>query len=129
MWKQKPPSEDGFRSLLIPQVPWGYMVLGRTSLKRSYTEADGPVVAEHGGRRLKKVCCGRRDVLDGGAETSWACRDAACRGRAISRDLVAWEVRRCGGKSLGAGVQGQTACLPPPGQPGSLRWEGARSEV
>lgn len=52
-------------------------------------EADGPAVAEHGRRRLKKVCCGRKDVLDEGAETSRECKEALCGGHAISRSLVA----------------------------------------
>lgn len=59
------------------------------SLKRKYVKADGPVVAEHGRRRLKKVCCGRRDVLDEGTETSQACEEAACKGHTISRSLEA----------------------------------------
>lgn len=106
-----------------------YKVWDSASLKRRYMKADGPVVAEHGRRRLKKVCCGRRDVLDEGAETSQECKEAVCRGHAISRSLEAWEVLYCGGKSRGAGVQGQTACLPPPGHPGSMCWERARAEV
>lgn len=52
-------------------------------------KADGPVVAEHGRRRLKKVCCGRRDVLDEGAETSQECKEAVSRGHTISRSLEA----------------------------------------
>lgn len=66
-----------------------YKVWDSASLKRRYVEADGPAVAEHGRRRLKKVCCGRKDVLDEGAETSRECKEALCGGHAISRSLVA----------------------------------------
>lgn len=47
----------------------GYKVWDGASLKRRYVEADCPVVAEHGRRCLKKVCCGRKDVFEEGAET------------------------------------------------------------
>lgn len=66
-----------------------YKARDGASLKRRYVEADGPVVAEHGRRRLKNVCGGRKDVLDAGAETSWECKEAVCRGHTISRSLVA----------------------------------------
>lgn len=52
-------------------------------------EADGPVVAEHGRRCLKKVWCGRKDVLDEGAKTSLECKQGVHKGHAISRSLVA----------------------------------------
>lgn len=51
-------------------------------------EADGPVVAKHGRRCLEKVCYGRKDVLDEGAEMSWEYREAACRRHTVSRSLV-----------------------------------------
>lgn len=66
-----------------------YKVWDSASLKRRYVEADGPAVAERGRRRLKNVCCGRKDSLDEGAETSRECKEAACGGHAISRSLVA----------------------------------------
>lgn len=76
--KQKHPSEVEFcsyaRSLGV------YKARDSASLRKRYVEADGPVVVKHGRRRLKKVCCGRKDVLDEGAETSRECKEAVCRG-------------------------------------------------
>jgi len=83
------------------------------SLQRRYVEADGPVVAELGRRPLKKVCCGSKDVLDEGPMPRWECKEAAGREHTIPRRLLAQEVLRCGGKSLGAGVRGKPpACHP-----------------
>lgn len=78
-------------------------------------KADGPVVAEHGRRRLKKVRGGKRDVLNEGAETSQECKEAVCRGTQFPG---VWKRRRCCTARANLMEQvygaGAIACLPPP---------------